>query len=611
MSKTNHISLNRFAYQLPSIALKLPKMLQGLMITQNSNAKSETGLGWAVEKAAKKNPKGMAVLYKDVRINYQDFNTWTNQIANYFDSLGFKKGDVVVVLMENRPELLVTVAGLAKIGVVSALINTSQSGSVLEHSINLVKPKAAIVGQEMYDVLAQSKHNIELNQDAIYWVADADTRVDAAAAPEQIKNLTTLINTAAKHNPATTNTISGSDGLFFIYTSGTTGLPKAAIFNHARFMKAYGGFGYTLQLNKNDIIYVTLPLYHATGMVVCWGSALAGYSGIALRRKFSASAFWKDVSEFQATAFGYVGELCRYLLDTPPSSYDRNHRLTKMIGNGLRPNIWMDFKQRFGVQQVMEFYASSEGNVGFSNVFNFDNTMGFSPMPYAVVKYDEVLGEPVRNKKGRMIPVKRDEAGLLIGKITKRTPFDGYTDASKSQSSILLDVFKEGDRYFNTGDLVKNIGFRHTQFVDRTGDTFRWKGENVSTTEVENIISSLPFVQDAVVYGVEIEGTNGRAGMVAITPAVGAVIDGRALGELLRHLEANLPAYAIPLFIRIRKNTETTATFKYQKHSLKQESFNPAKVNQDQLFVLLPKSEQYVDLNATTFDDICSGKFRF
>lgn len=611
MNHTNAISLNRFVRQLPEIIRKTPRMLQGLLITQNSNAKSTTGLGWAVEKAARKNPAGMAVLYQDVKISYQEFNAWANQIANYFDSIGFKKGDVVAVLLENRPELLAVVSGLAKIGVITALVNTSQSGRVLEHSINLVQPKAIIVGQEMYGVLLQSKPKLRLGQDAIYWISDSNTLIDSGIEPAQTINLMTAIKGSASSNPKSTNGICGSDGLFYIYTSGTTGLPKAAIFNHSRFMKAYGGFGHTLQLDKSDIMYVTLPLYHATGMVVCWGSALAGYAGIALRRKFSVSAFWSDVVYFQATAFGYVGELCRYLLDSPIHEDEHNHRLTKMIGNGLRPSIWMAFKQRYGIQQVMEFYASSEGNIGFNNVFNFDNTMGFSPMPYAVVKYDETLGEPVRNAQGRMVRVKRNETGLLIGKITQRTPFDGYTDASKSQSSILNDVFKSGDRYFNTGDLVKNIGFRHTQFVDRTGDTFRWKGENVSTTEVENIISSLDSVQDAVVYGVEIPDTNGRAGMVAITPAGGFSIGSEQLMQLLTHLKANVPNYAIPLFIRIRQSTETTATFKYQKHSLKQEAFNPAQVNNDLLFVLLPKSEHYTELDSAIFNSICSGEFRF
>lgn len=611
MSHTNAISLNRFVSQLPEIIRKTPRMLQGLLITRNSNATSATGLGWAVEKAARKNPEGIAVLYQDVKLNYQQFNAKANQIAHYFAGLGFKKGDVVAVLLENRPELLLVVTALAKIGVIAALVNTSQSGRVLEHSINLVRPKAIIVGQEMYDTLLQSQPNIQLGQDAIYWLSDSNTLIDAGTEPANTINLSKAIQGSASSNPASTNSICGSDGLFYIYTSGTTGLPKAAIFNHARFMKAYGGFGYTLQLDQNDIIYVTLPLYHATGMVVCWGSALAGYSGIALRRKFSVSAFWPDVVYFQATAFGYVGELCRYLLDSPAHADERNHRLRKMIGNGLRPNIWMAFKQRFGIRQVMEFYASSEGNIGFSNVFNFDNTMGFSPMPYAVVKYDEALGEPVRNAEGRMLRVKRNETGLLIGKITRSTPFDGYTDAGKSQSSILKDVFKQGDCYFNTGDLVRDIGFRHTQFVDRTGDTFRWKGENVSTTEIENIISSLDFVQDAVVYGVEIPETNGRAGMVAITPAAGCSIDRSQLTRLLAHLKASVPNYAIPLFIRIRQSTETTATFKYQKHSLKQEAFNPALVNNDRLFVLLPQSEHYAELDNLTFRSICCGEFRF
>lgn len=337
MSHTNAISLNRFVSQLPEIIRKTPRMLQGLLITRNSNATSATGLGWAVEKAARKNPEGIAVLYQDVKLNYQQFNAKANQIAHYFAGLGFKKGDVVAVLLENRPELLLVVTALAKIGVIAALVNTSQSGRVLEHSINLVRPKAIIVGQEMYDTLLQSQPNIQLGQDAIYWLSDSNTLIDAGTEPANTINLSKAIQGSASSNPASTNSICGSDGLFYIYTSGTTGLPKAAIFNHARFMKAYGGFGYTLQLDQNDIIYVTLPLYHATGMVVCWGSALAGYSGIALRRKFSVSAFWPDVVYFQATAFGYVGELCRYLLDSPAHADERNHRLRKMIGNGLRP----------------------------------------------------------------------------------------------------------------------------------------------------------------------------------------------------------------------------------------------------------------------------------
>lgn len=611
MTQSNVISINQFVDQLPTLLKKTPRMIRGLMLTRQSSTKTNTGLGWAVEKAARHNSYGAAVLYKDTQINYRDFNQWANQIAHYFKQTGLQKGDVVAVLLENRPELLAVVTGLAKIGVVSALVNTSQTGSVLEHSINLVKPKAMIVGEEMFEVFQAVLPNLELKQNPVYWLADANTLLTNGTAPAIAFNLATEIKTQPNKNPKSTQSICGQDGLFYIYTSGTTGLPKAAIFNHGRFMKAYGGFGYTLQLDKDDIIYVTLPLYHATGMVVCWGSALAGYSGIALRRKFSASEFWKDVSYFNASTFGYVGELCRYLLDRPAHPDDKNHRLTKMIGNGLRPTIWTEFKTRFGIQQVMEFYASSEGNIGFSNVFNFDHTMGFSPMPYAIVKYDEECAQPVRNDQGFMVKVKQNESGLLIGKITSKTPFDGYTDASKSKSSILENVFETGDRYFNTGDLVKSIGFRHTQFVDRTGDTFRWKGENVSTTEVENKLSPLTSIQDAVVYGVEIPNTNGRAGMAAITPAEGVSISAKETKVIYQHLKNNLPAYAIPVFLRIQQTTTTTATFKYQKHTLKKEAFDPQAVADDKLWVLLPKADHYVPLDLELFQQVCDGKFRF
>ena len=597
-----------FARKLPGLARKAPRMIRGLIMANSTDDNAVVGLGWAVEKSARENPAGIAVQYRDTRLTYAQFNQWTNRIAHFFLAQGLRKGDVVNVLIENRPELLATVVGLAKIGVISALVNTSQTGKVLTHSINLVQPKRLIAGAECVPAISEVMADLNLDSDQFFWFADVDTLSDAGTAPAGWRNLAIELQGCPSYNPPTTQQVRRKDGLFYIYTSGTTGLPKAAVFNHGRWMKAYGGFGYTFNLGASDVLYATLPFYHATAMVVCWGSVLAGNAGIAMRRKFSASEFWDDCRKYNATAIGYVGELCRYLLERPESPKDSQHLVRKMVGNGLRPNIWGGFKQRFGIEEVAELYGSSEGNVGFTNIFNFDNTVGFSPMPYALVQYDKEAEAPVRDKKGRMIKVKRGEVGLLIGEITDKTPFDGYTDPSKSQSCVFTDVFKKGDRYFNTGDLMREIGFRHAQFVDRTGDTFRWKGENVSTTEVENIMTGHPDLAEAVVYGVEIANTNGRAGMAAITPHAGHAVDFEGLAA---HLKRELPAYAVPVFLRVKEAMETTGTFKYQKSGLKNEGFDPAKTAGEPVYVMLPGSATYVPVSAEVFAGINAGQYRF
>ena len=324
-------------------------------------------------------------------------------------------------------------------------------------------------------------------------------------------------------------------------------------------------------------------------------ASLYGMTAIILGA-FGAHAFKKFLPEDKLVSFE-VGV-----------RYQMYHAIALLaIGS---PNIWDKFKQRFGIEEILELYASSEGNVGFSNVFNFDNTVGFSPTPYAIIQFDKEKNAPVYDAKGGCIKVKKGEVGLLIGKITRRSPFDGYTDPEKNKSVILKDVFKSGDAYFNTGDLVRDIGFRHAQFVDRLGDTFRWKGENVSTTEVENMVSEYDKITEAVVYGVEIPNTNGRAGMAAITLADGAELNEQDLAQMLVSFKKCLPAYAVPVFLRVQKQVETTGTFKYQKNKLKEQAFDPKKTD-ERLLVLLPNSSAYADLTQQVFDNIQAYQYRF
>ena len=613
MSQTTQhdlIGIADVAAKIPAFMSKVPNLLSGLKQAYLRTPNTPAGLGIAFEKAVKRNPEGFALYFEEQKYTYNELNEWANQIGHYYLSLGAQKGDVIAVMIENRAELVATIVALAKIGVTAALVNTSQVGKVLTHSINLVNPIAVIVGEECRQAVDDIRNDLTVAPDRLHWFADQATRVDAGKAPKGFLNLAEKIDQFPKFNTPTTASVKGKDGLFYIYTSGTTGLPKAVIFTNSRWTLAYGTYGHVLNLNKDDVMYVTLPLYHATGTVVCWCGVIAGAATLALRRKFSTSSFWKDVQKFDASAIGYVGELCRYLMDAPPSELEKGHRVKKMIGNGMRPNIWDKFKARFGIEEVLELYASSEGNVGFSNVFNFDNTVGFSPTPYAIIQFDKEKNEPVRDAKGWCKKVKKGEVGLLIGKITRRSPFDGYTDAEKNKSVVMKDIFKHGDSFFNTGDLVRDIGFRHAQFVDRLGDTFRWKGENVSTTEVENMLSEYEKIAEAVVYGVEIPETNGRAGMAAITLVDGAELNAQDCSAMVEQFKKCLPAYAIPVFLRVQKKVETTGTFKYQKNKLKEQAFDPNQTD-ERLLVLLPNTQAYCDLSAEIYHNIQAYKYRF
>ncbi|MFL1524929.1 long-chain-acyl-CoA synthetase [Pseudomonas sp. O230] len=596
--------------KLPSIVKAIPRVVKGMKAANVKDPTQPCGLGWSFEQATLRNPAGPALLQGAVVLTYSEVNQWANRIAHHLIAQGIGKGDVVAVFIENRPELLVTILAVAKVGAISALLNTSQTRDTLAHSLNLVAPAAIIVGEELVPAFAAVRERVSIATARTWFVADQDTYRQPGVAPDGFINLMTAIADSPSDNPVSSQQVFLDDPCFYIYTSGTTGLPKAGVFKHGRWMRSAASFGLiALDMRPEDIVYCTLPLYHATGLCVCWGSAISGASGFAIRRKFSASQFWSDVRNYRATTLGYVGELCRYLVDQPSSADDRQHGVTKMIGNGLRPGAWSEFKTRFGVNHICELYAASDGNIGFTNILNFDNTVGFSLMSWELAAYDHDSGAPTRDANGFIRKVAKGEQGLLLAKIDDKAPLDGYTDPQKTEKVVLHDVFEKGDRYFNTGDLLRNIGFGHAQFVDRLGDTYRWKGENVSTTEVENILLQHPNISEAVAYGVEVRNTNGRAGMAAITPAESlATLD---FSELLAFAREQMPAYAVPLFLRVKVKMETTGTFKYQKTRLKDEAFDPGKTGDDPIYAWLPGTETYVQVTEQLLTEIHAGKYRY
>jgi acyl-CoA synthetase (AMP-forming)/AMP-acid ligase II len=584
---------------------KLPAIRRGLKLVGKSDKDEALSIGSFLEENARERPNGVALLYEGRRYTHREFNEQANRCADAFAARGIQKGDAVAIFVENRPELLFAVAGAVKLGAVAALINTRQRRHVLVHSFKLCQAKLYVVGEELWDAFAEVRGDLEsAGPERVFWVADeggarpADT-IDAAAA----------FAAASPATPAALASVRLGDPCFYIYTSGTTGLPKAAIMSHFRWVKAAGAFGLlALDLSPSDVVYVCLPLYHNNALTVTWSSVAATGAAMAIRRKFSVSQFWDDVRRFRATAFCYIGELCRYLNNQPPQPDDADNPVTKIIGNGLRPDIWKGFKQRFGIDEVYEFYAASEGNIAFVNVLNLDSTCGVCPAPYAIVEYDVAADAPVRSPDGRMRRVGRGGVGLLIGEVSPRYAFDGYTDKAASEKKLLRDVFKPGDCWFNSGDLMRDQGFRHAQFVDRVGDTFRWKGENVSTNEVAEVLNTWDGVAESTVYGVHLPNSDGRAGMAAVVSA--RPPEALDLGGLVRHLREQLPPYAIPLFLRFRTELEVTSTFKQRKVSLRDEGFDPARVGEP-LFVLLPGAQAYTALTPELHAKIASGAIAF
>lgn len=604
MSDFNRISLVDLAQGALQMVPDAPNLANGALHMLRAKPERAFSIGLLLEQQTRRHPNRPALRFGDRQWTYREFNGWVNRVAALFERQGIRSGDVVGILMENRPEMLVCVAAAIKLGAVAGMLNFNQRDAVLTHSIGLIKPKLMVTSAESVEALETTPFS-PLNNSEIwhYWLPANDL-----PRPAGYLDLETEVRAMPSHNPAQTRKVLMKQPCFYIFTSGTTGMPKASVMTHYRWLAGMAGMGLlSMRLHHDDVLYCALPLYHNNALTVSWGAALGAGACLAISRKFSASRFWDEVRQARATAFCYIGELCRYLLNQPPSPKDRQHLIRVVVGNGLRPEIWQEFKQRFGIERIAEFYGASECNLGFVNSFNLDGTAGFCPLPFSIVAYDPETELPLRGSDGFMKKVHTGEVGLLITQITERTPFDGYTDPAATEKKLFRDVFEKGDCYFNSGDLVRDQGFRHIQFVDRLGDTFRWKGENVATTEVEAALNADEQIEQAVVYGVQVPNNDGRAGMAALTLNVPvAQFDGKACADIL---SKRLPAYAIPVFIRLRTEHEITGTFKNRKVELKNEGFDLAKVS-DPIFYFADKVQGYLPLTPQILQGIGSGQVR-
>lgn len=550
------------------------------------------------EEAVAEQGEGPFVIFEEEAIGFAQMNRDANRVAHVAHAKGLRRGDVVGLMMENRPDYFATWLGLAKIGVVTALINPATTGRVFAHALGQIDAKALILGSECASAVAT------VGPDALPGMIFE--RSDRHALPPN-REPTAYDRLLANSSPTDPDRqaragITMADSHFLIFTSGTTGLPKAAKNSHLRFICSGVIVAGQLAFGPGDTFYCVLPLFHGAGGMVVPSLAIASRTPFVLRRRFSRSAFWSDVRRHHITGFYYIGEIVRYLLAAAPRDEDRAHTLRIMTGAGLRAELWEAFVERFGVTDILEGMGSTEGNYRLLNAEMRIGAVGRLPPPdqtnMRIARYDADAGDLYRDEAGRPVFVAPGEVGELIAEVIGGDGllgyFEGYTSDEATEAKLTRDLVTPGDCWFRSGDLVRIDADGFVYFVDRSGDTFRWKGENVSTQEVEELLAPHPGITTVNVYGVLVPGHEGRAGMAAITAADP---DGLDLAGLHARAVSSLPGYAIPLFLRLGRESDMTATFKLRKTRLRDEGYDPAVIHEDRLYVRDEKAQTYVPLS--------------
>jgi fatty-acyl-CoA synthase len=581
--------------------------LRALELTAPIARNPERLFSSVIEQWAETSGEAPALLSGRECMTYRALAERSNQCTRWALHHHLGKGDTVCLLMPNRPEYMAIWLGITRTGCAVALVNTNLSGPSLAHSLNIVAPKHIIVAAEFIEPLTSALPDFA--HMARIWVhGNSDAGLDRFDL--EIERLPAETLSHFERPPVTIE-----DCALYIYTSGTTGLPKAAKVSHGRLMQWSHWFAGLMDTGPSDRLYNCLPMYHSVGGVVATGAVLAAGGSVVVRENFSASQFWEDVVGCECTLFQYIGELCRYLLHTAENPIEAKHHIRMCCGNGLRPDIWNSFKTRFRIPRILEFYAATEGNVSLFNIEGKPGAIGRTPsylahrFPATLVRFDIETEQPVRNAQGFCLRAAPNETGEAIGRIfndgsNPGNRFEGYANSEESEKKILRNVFEPGDAWFRTGDLMRRDEQGYFYFVDRVGDTFRWKGENVSTTEVSEAICAFPGITQANVYSVPVPGVEGRAGMVMI--AAGEEFD---LASFRIHLRHRLPDYAQPLFLRLRSELETTATFKYTKQNLMREGYDPIAAD-DAIYFNDRQRGAFVRLHDDLYRRLRSGQVR-
>jgi fatty-acyl-CoA synthase len=547
-----------------------------------------------------------ALVSAEASMTYGQLGFRCNQYSRWGIGRDLQRGDAVVLLMSNCAEYLAIWLGLTRIGAVVALINSQLAGDVLAHSIKIVDPKYLIVGADLASRVAAIRPRLP---PALECRAVGSDRDFAALEPELAPLSGESLAAAEREAPPIDATA------LYIYTSGTTGLPKAAKVSHYRLMQWSHWFAGLLDTTPHDRMFNCLPLYHSVGGVVATFATLVNGGAVVIRPRFSASDFWRDVRDERCTLFQYIGELCRYLVNSPHQPMETEHTLRIACGNGLRPEVWVPFQTRFKIPRILEYYASTEGNFSLYNCEGQPGAIGRIPaflanrLPVALLRFDVEKSEPWRNAEGFCERCAANEVGEAVGLMPetggeRAGRFEGYADQEASNRKVLRDVFKAGDSWYRTGDLMRRDERGFYYFVDRVGETYRWKGENVSTAEVLTALTASRGVIEGVVYGVSVPGADGRAGTAALV--VNADFD---LAAFHAEVASRLPPYARPVFLRILATLEATSTFKPRKQDLIQAGFDPSRMT-DPLYFDDARAQRYVPVDAALHTAISEGRIR-
>lgn len=541
---------------------------------------------------ARVDPDALAIEMGDEQLTWGELDERISRVASVLRQERVGPGDVVVLLGENSPSYLTTLFGISRAGATASLINNHLEGAPLAHAIRSSKARLGVV-QDRFLERVRGLDDVALDKIVSYDPGELEER--AARVP------------ASLSRPK----VDAASDFVYIFTSGTTGLPKPCKVNHARSVLAGAAFGPLLfEFQPGDKLYSVLPLYHSSALLIGVGSCVMTRTPLALRRSFSASAFWSDVQRYRATAMLYIGELCRYLVNSEPSELERNNPLRVAVGNGLRADVWEEFARRFQIASIREFYSATEAPGLIANLTGKVGSVGHVPFrrlgALRLARYDVEKDELQRDRSGHCIECQPGEVGELLIKLkdaprTALGEFRGYTDEAATEKKILKDVFKPGDRFFRSGDLMRFDENDYFYFVDRIGDTFRWKGENVSTAEVAEVVSVAPGVTGATVSSVHVPGMEGQAGLAALEVDAGFDI------ERFWQTAQGLPSYAQPRFVRVLPRLATTGTFKIQKMTLRSEGVDPNRVS-DPLFVRT--EEGYIPLTRERWTELVEGRLR-
>jgi acyl-CoA synthetase (AMP-forming)/AMP-acid ligase II len=566
-------------------------------------------LGAILEKYVDKQPDHPAIIDSDRIITYGQLNVLANRYANFFSEQGFKKGDVVALMMENRPEYLMAIIGLSKLGVITSLINIGVRGEVLADSINMCEARAVIIGHEMLDLFSTISEQIRLKAPARLFIETEDKDL---VLPNDVENLNILLKNVIDSNPDTTGNITTDDILVYLYSAGNSGWRKASPVTQKRWLKKGYEYVALTNFNQDTVQYMCLKLFYNAGFNICFSSMIISGSTMVLKREFSVQSFWDDIHKYNANYFISVGEMARYIYSLPERPEDAENPLENMICNGIWGNLIEPFRHRFGVKHIFEHYGTTEGVGSYINheeILNMCGNLTLAGLRQGeVIRCDTITDEIIYDENGRAIKCSPGDAGLLIGEINELNMFSGYiNDPEASEARLLRNVFKDGDLYFNSGDLMQLHENDYISFLDRLGDTYRWKSRTVSASQVADVINKFfGAIEDCVVYGVRVPGIEGRAGMAAVKLMEEEHLD---WNKLIAHINKRMPPHARPIFIRIYNDLDTSNNIKQLKKHLQEEGFDPGKIS-DPLHFLDPEKDQYVPLTPEIHRLILDNKFR-